>query len=296
MCGLSSRRRRRTRARCSRRTTSRAWSTARRRLGCRTRLTAVGLQADQCAGRRHQLHQPGSRPPAARLRRRQAQGRRVVARLGKAGEKFLGLDGKEHNVDDDDVRHRRRHRPLGLGGIIGGEASGSTDATRRTFFIECGALRSAAYGRDGAARPASSPMRAIASSAASIRNRCCPGLDLATQMIHKLGGGKPYGHTVVPARCRTAQGHRVSDRRPHVDKLGGHQGAGEATFERYPSEDAWLGVPRRGRCSDSDDAVVAAGYRTAPSFSCRRGPRIAGIDHIPATPLPRPVRRGTRRC
>ena len=35
----------------------------------------------------------------------------VRARLGKSGEKFLGLDGKEHAVDDTHVRHRRRQRP-----------------------------------------------------------------------------------------------------------------------------------------------------------------------------------------
>ena len=35
----------------------------------------------------------------------------VRARLGKDGEKFLGLDGKEHAVDADHVRHRRRQRP-----------------------------------------------------------------------------------------------------------------------------------------------------------------------------------------
>ena len=37
----------------------------------------------------------------------------VRARLGKSGETFLGLDGKEHSVDDQHVRHRRRHPPAG---------------------------------------------------------------------------------------------------------------------------------------------------------------------------------------
>ena len=80
--------------------------------------------------------------------------------------------------------------PLGFGGIMGGEASGSTETTKNVL-IECAyfdPLRTAATGRKaGSCRP----MRAIASSAASIRPPCCPGLDLATDMILKFCGGKP---------------------------------------------------------------------------------------------------------
>ncbi|MFA5899172.1 MAG: phenylalanine--tRNA ligase subunit beta, partial [Hyphomicrobium sp.] len=53
----------------------------------------------------------------------------VTVRLGKAGEKFLALDGKEHAVDETMCVIADDAGPLGLGGVIGGEESGSTDAT-----------------------------------------------------------------------------------------------------------------------------------------------------------------------
>src|SRR4029078_13740826 len=47
----------------------------------------------------------------------------VRARLGKAGEKFLRLDGKEYAVDETMCVIADDNGPLGLGGIMGGEAS-----------------------------------------------------------------------------------------------------------------------------------------------------------------------------
>ena len=55
---------------------------------------------DQRAGRRDELHQPGSRPPAARLRRRQAQGRHPRRASARRARSSSGLDGKEHAVDE----------------------------------------------------------------------------------------------------------------------------------------------------------------------------------------------------
>ena len=77
------------------------------------RLKAVGLAADQCAGRRDQLHQPRSRPAAARLRRRQAQGRHPRAPRQEGREiprpRRQDLRGRR-----DHVRDRRRSRRAGL--------------------------------------------------------------------------------------------------------------------------------------------------------------------------------------
>ena len=85
--------------------------------------------------------------------------------------------------------------PLGLGGVIGGEASGSTEATNNVLIESAlfDPLRTAATGRKtGLVRT-----RATASSVASIRHSVLPGLDLATQMILKLCGGKPSKATVA---------------------------------------------------------------------------------------------------
>src|SRR5690606_5888007 len=58
----------------------------------------------------------------------------VRARLGKSGETFLGLDGREHTVDDTMCVIADDSGPLGLGGIIGGETSGSTEATTNVLI------------------------------------------------------------------------------------------------------------------------------------------------------------------
>ena len=58
----------------------------------------------------------------------------VRARLGNEGEKFLGLDGKEYAVDDSMCVIADDSGPLGLGGVIGGEDSGSTEATKNVLI------------------------------------------------------------------------------------------------------------------------------------------------------------------
>ena len=77
----------------------------------------------------------------------------VRARLGKAGEKFLGLDGKEHAVDASMCVIADDSGPLGLGGVIGGEASGSTESTVNVLIES--AYFDPARTAQRAARPAS---------------------------------------------------------------------------------------------------------------------------------------------
>ena len=69
--------------------------------------------ADQCAGRRDQLHQPRPRPAAARLRRRQAQGRhpRAARQEGREVRRPRRQDPRGRR---DHVRDRRRSRRAGL--------------------------------------------------------------------------------------------------------------------------------------------------------------------------------------
>ena len=53
----------------------------------------------------------------------------IRARLGKPGEKFFGLDGKEYSVDETMCVIADDTGPLGLGGIIGGEARAGPTTT-----------------------------------------------------------------------------------------------------------------------------------------------------------------------
>ena len=59
----------------------------------------------------------------------------IRARLGRQGRKsFKALDGKTYEVDDDMCVIADDSGVLGLGGVIGGEDTGSTDATTNVFI------------------------------------------------------------------------------------------------------------------------------------------------------------------
>ena len=58
----------------------------------------------------------------------------IRARLGREGEKFLALDGKTYEVDDDMCVIADDRAVLGLGGVIGGEDTGVTEATTNVFI------------------------------------------------------------------------------------------------------------------------------------------------------------------
>ena len=58
----------------------------------------------------------------------------IRARLGRNGESFKALDGKTYEVDPDMCVIADDSGVLGLGGVIGGEDTGSTDATTSVFI------------------------------------------------------------------------------------------------------------------------------------------------------------------
>ena len=160
-----------------------------------TRLKAVGLQADQCAGRRDELHQPGSRPAAARLRCRQAEGR--GARPSRQGRREVprarrqGARGRRDACASSPTTTARS----GLGGVIGGEASGSTDATVNVL-IESAYFDPARTAQTGRKTGLVTDARYRFERGVDPQS-VLPGLDLATQMIHKICGGKPSKATVA---------------------------------------------------------------------------------------------------
>src|SRR5690606_37293480 len=58
----------------------------------------------------------------------------IRARLGRKGEKLLALDGKEYDIAPEYCVIADEAHVLGLGGVMGGEASGSSEATRDVFI------------------------------------------------------------------------------------------------------------------------------------------------------------------
>ena len=112
----------------------------------------------------------------------------VTARRGRGGESFLALNDKTYTVDADDCVIADEAGVLGLGGVMGGEASGVTAATT-DVLLECAWFDPERVGRTGR-------RHAIASDA---RARFERGIDpmmlstvieSATQMILDLCGGE----------------------------------------------------------------------------------------------------------
>jgi phenylalanyl-tRNA synthetase beta chain len=223
----------------------------------------------------------------------------IRARLGQSGESFQGLDGKPHEVDPtmcviaDDVG------VLGLGGILGGEASGSTEATT-TVFIESAYFdppRIAASGRKAG----------ITSDARYRFERgvdpafVLGGLDLATHMILEICGGTPS--KAAMAGTQPAEPRTISFDLARVEKLSGVKL--EAAEIRTILETlgfglggAATGAAQKGKgAKKTATAAAIAGPIdvTVPTWRPDiHGPadiveevvRIAGLDRLPATPLP----------
>ncbi|WP_375205012.1 phenylalanine--tRNA ligase subunit beta [Hyphococcus sp.] len=113
----------------------------------------------------------------------------IRARLGKEGEKFLALDGKEYVIDETMTVIADDNGVLGLGGVMGGEDTGCTEETKNVF-IECAyfdPLRTAKTGRK----------TGINSDARYRFERgvdpdfILPGMEMATQLVMDMCGGEP---------------------------------------------------------------------------------------------------------
>ena len=206
----------------------------------------------------------------------------VRARLGKAGEKFLGLDGKEHAVDASMCVIADDNGPLGLGGVIGGEASGSTDQTVNVL-IESAYFDPARTAQTGRKTGLVTDARYRFERGVDPQS-VLPGLDLATQMILKICGGKPSKATVAG---KEPDGRRsISFDTGQVAKLAGldlPDGEIRTILEA-------LGCDVLGKGS-----VITV---TTPSWRpdihgaadlVEEVVRIAGLDRVPSTPLPRPA-------
>lgn len=122
----------------------------------------------------------------------------IRARLGRNGESFLALDNKTYEVDEAMCVIADDSGVLGLGGVIGGAASGCTDETKNVF-IECAyfdPLRTAKTGRKTGIR-------------SDARHRfergvdpdfVAPGLELATRIILDICGGTPSDIQIAGAK------------------------------------------------------------------------------------------------
>jgi phenylalanyl-tRNA synthetase beta chain len=225
----------------------------------------------------------------------------VVARRARAGEQVLALNGKTYTLDptmtviaDDSGVHD-------IGGIMGGEHSGVTEATT-DILIECAYFDPEHIARTG-------QKLGIASDARTRFERGVDpafvetGLQLATRMAIDLAGGEPSDavragqppldpRTVSyrPARCLELGGLDVSEARQReiLERLGFAVETG----------DSWtISVPTRrrdviGSADIVEEVARIEGYDKVPSTPLRRAPGVARPTATPEQLLERKVRRG----
>ena len=119
----------------------------------------------------------------------------IHARMGKTGENLAALDGKEYKVDESVCVIADDKGVLGLGGIMGGEASGCTEETVNVFIESAffDPIRTATTGR----------RLGIESDARYRFERGIdpafmePGIDLAVELVMQLCDGEPSNKIVT---------------------------------------------------------------------------------------------------
>jgi phenylalanyl-tRNA synthetase beta chain len=121
----------------------------------------------------------------------------LVVRFAKPGEKLLALNGREYALDPEITAIADDNSVQSLGGVIGGEPTGCTEATTEVF-IEAALfdpVRTAATGR----------RLEIISDARYRFERgidpefVTPGLEIATRLVLELCGGEPSDIVVAGA-------------------------------------------------------------------------------------------------
>jgi phenylalanyl-tRNA synthetase beta chain len=207
----------------------------------------------------------------------------LVVRFARPGERLLALNGREYELDPEVTAIADHNGVQSLGGVIGGEPTGCTEATTEVF-IEAALfdpIRTAATGR----------RLEIASDARYRFERGVdpafvePGLEIATRLILELCGGEPSEIVVAGAEPEWRREYLLRPER--VSGLGGlHVRPDESrailealgcTVGEAAAHDGGLKIvppPWRGDIVGEADLVEEV-------------LRVKGYDEIPPVPLSR---------
>ncbi len=204
----------------------------------------------------------------------------IRARMALAGESFLALDGKEYTADESMCVIADDNGVLGYGGIIGGEDSGCSDETTNVL-IECAyfdPVRTAETGRKNG----------IISDARYRFERGVdpafvePGLDLATDMVLKLCGGKPSKSLV--AGEPPIENRKIKFELSRVKKLTGLDV--KAAESKRILKAIGCKIDGKGETLDITLPTWRPDMHGAADL-VEEVIRIVGLDNVPSEPMPR---------
>jgi phenylalanyl-tRNA synthetase beta chain len=199
----------------------------------------------------------------------------IEARLGRDGEQVAALDGKTYAVTPEICVIADGSGAIGIGGVMGGESTGCSDATTDVFVESAwfDPIRTAQTGRTTGINSDAQYRFARTVDPASVT----PGLELATSLILELCGGvasdvKITGHPPAPPMAITFD-------RDFVKKLSG------LDVDAARIDDI---LTRLGFEVDSHSVTPPSWRRDVEGRAdlVEEIARIEGFDALPSTPLP----------
>ena len=113
----------------------------------------------------------------------------INVRLARDGEKFLALDGKTYSLTSESLVIADEERAIGIGGVMGGEETGVTEATRNV-------LLEAAYFLPASIRRTARNLNLPSDASYRFERGVDPGMVLrasqcATELIREIANGQP---------------------------------------------------------------------------------------------------------
>lgn len=122
------------------------------------------------------------------------EGHKIIVRNAEAGEKFITLDGQERQLDEDMLMICDGSKPVGIGGIMGGQNSMITDDVKTMLF------EAACF--DGTNIRLSSKRLGMRTEASGIfekgldPNNAILAMNRACQLVEELGAGEVVGGAI----------------------------------------------------------------------------------------------------
>jgi len=204
----------------------------------------------------------------------------IVARRGSNGERFTALNDKDYTVTTDDCVIADEAAVLGLGGVMGGESTGVSDATT-DVLLECAWFDPVSIAQTGRRHQLNSDARARFERGVDPTNLEAM-TDAATAMIIELCGGEATEMTLATASdwADVIAPRTIPFRPKRTAALGGVE---------VPVAEQHAILERLG-FKVTDAGVIPPGWRPdidGEADLVEEVVRIHGFDRIPATALPR---------
>ncbi len=205
----------------------------------------------------------------------------LVVRRARAGEELLALDGKTYKLDENIVVVADDNGVESIGGIMGGELSGCNETTTNVL-IESALWDEFNIAQTGRKLGLSSDARYRFERGVD-PNFCLPGLDQATHLVTEICGGIPCELSFAGAIPE--QSLIIDFPYSEVKRLSGLDLSHTEIKVILTRLGFWV--------TGSGDSVKVAPPSWRPDIEGKADlveevMRIAGIDQVPSTPLPRP--------